>query len=142
MSIFSRIKLCVGFCKSCNSQLFWLMFFEPLSIGFETLQVLQPRLWEVSPPYLFLIYNDLALSKKSALHLMFKGGGAYKCQLEMLKILWAFTCMQLLLLNIFNLFSHSIFLAVNHGAWISVVWHMATTSNGQWCGLSWFPKNL
>uniref|UniRef100_A0A0E0I0V0 E3 ubiquitin-protein ligase synoviolin-like TPR repeats domain-containing protein n=1 Tax=Oryza nivara TaxID=4536 RepID=A0A0E0I0V0_ORYNI len=32
------IKLCVGFCKSCNSQLFWLMFFEPLSIGFETLQ--------------------------------------------------------------------------------------------------------
>jgi hypothetical protein len=81
------IKLCVGFCKSCNSQLFWLMFFEPLSIGFETLQVLQPRLWEVSPPYLFLIYNDLALSKKSALHLMFKGGGAYKCQLEMLKIL-------------------------------------------------------
>uniref|UniRef100_A0A0E0LKP8 CUE domain-containing protein n=1 Tax=Oryza punctata TaxID=4537 RepID=A0A0E0LKP8_ORYPU len=32
------IKLCVGFCKSCNSQLFWLLFFEPLSIGFETLQ--------------------------------------------------------------------------------------------------------
>uniref|UniRef100_A0A0D9WYV1 E3 ubiquitin-protein ligase synoviolin-like TPR repeats domain-containing protein n=1 Tax=Leersia perrieri TaxID=77586 RepID=A0A0D9WYV1_9ORYZ len=32
------IKLCVGFCKSCNSKIFWLLFFEPLSIGFETLQ--------------------------------------------------------------------------------------------------------
>ncbi|KAL5197084.1 hypothetical protein ABZP36_000596 [Zizania latifolia] len=32
------IKLCVGFCKSCNSKLFWLLFFEPLSIAFETVQ--------------------------------------------------------------------------------------------------------
>ncbi|KAL5198914.1 hypothetical protein ABZP36_002426 [Zizania latifolia] len=32
------IRLCVGFCKSCNSKLFWLLFFEPLSIAFETVQ--------------------------------------------------------------------------------------------------------
>ncbi|XP_066390796.1 E3 ubiquitin protein ligase RIN2-like isoform X2 [Miscanthus floridulus] len=30
--------LCVGFCSSCNSKLFWLLFFEPLSIAFDTLQ--------------------------------------------------------------------------------------------------------
>uniref|UniRef100_A0A453BIW5 E3 ubiquitin-protein ligase synoviolin-like TPR repeats domain-containing protein n=1 Tax=Aegilops tauschii subsp. strangulata TaxID=200361 RepID=A0A453BIW5_AEGTS len=32
------MKLCVGFCSSCNSKLFWLMLFEPLSIAFESLQ--------------------------------------------------------------------------------------------------------
>ncbi|KAG8100050.1 hypothetical protein GUJ93_ZPchr0013g33988 [Zizania palustris] len=32
------MKLCVGFCKSCTSKLFWLLFFEPLSIAFETVQ--------------------------------------------------------------------------------------------------------
>ncbi|KQK16229.1 E3 ubiquitin protein ligase RIN2 [Brachypodium distachyon] len=32
------MKLCVGFCRSCNSKLFWLMLFEPLSIAFESLQ--------------------------------------------------------------------------------------------------------
>ncbi|KAJ1290924.1 hypothetical protein BS78_02G279500 [Paspalum vaginatum] len=32
------MKLCVGFCSSCNSKLFWLLFFEPLSIAFDTLQ--------------------------------------------------------------------------------------------------------
>uniref|UniRef100_A0A453BIX0 Zinc finger C3HC4 RING-type domain-containing protein n=1 Tax=Aegilops tauschii subsp. strangulata TaxID=200361 RepID=A0A453BIX0_AEGTS len=38
LSNFSRMKLCVGFCSSCNSKLFWLMLFEPLSIAFESLQ--------------------------------------------------------------------------------------------------------
>ncbi|CAN6199017.1 unnamed protein product [Urochloa humidicola] len=32
------MKFCVGFCSSCNSKLFWLLFFEPLSIAFDTLQ--------------------------------------------------------------------------------------------------------
>ncbi|KAL6639327.1 hypothetical protein ACP70R_023057 [Stipagrostis hirtigluma subsp. patula] len=32
------MRLCVGFCSSCNSKLVWLLFFEPLSIAFETLQ--------------------------------------------------------------------------------------------------------
>ncbi|CAM0905876.1 unnamed protein product [Alopecurus aequalis] len=32
------MKLCAGFCRSCDSKLFWLMFFEPLSIAFESLQ--------------------------------------------------------------------------------------------------------
>ncbi|GJN32315.1 hypothetical protein PR202_gb20813 [Eleusine coracana subsp. coracana] len=32
------MRLCVGFCSSCNSKLFWLLFFEPLGIAFETLQ--------------------------------------------------------------------------------------------------------
>ncbi|KAL6896770.1 hypothetical protein ACP4OV_007342 [Aristida adscensionis] len=32
------MRLCVGFCSSCNSKLFWLLLFEPLSIAFETLQ--------------------------------------------------------------------------------------------------------
>ncbi|XP_062187100.1 E3 ubiquitin protein ligase RIN2-like isoform X2 [Phragmites australis] len=32
------LRLCVGFCSSCNSKLFLLLFFEPLSIAFETLQ--------------------------------------------------------------------------------------------------------
>lgn len=40
LSNFSRMKLCVGFCSSCNSKLFWLMLFEPLSIAFESLQVI------------------------------------------------------------------------------------------------------
>uniref|UniRef100_A0A804QCG5 RING-type E3 ubiquitin transferase n=1 Tax=Zea mays TaxID=4577 RepID=A0A804QCG5_MAIZE len=31
--------LSVGFCRSCNSKLFWLLFFEPLSIAFDTLQL-------------------------------------------------------------------------------------------------------
>ncbi|ONM23646.1 E3 ubiquitin protein ligase RIN2 [Zea mays] len=30
--------LCAGFCSFCNSKLFWLLFFEPLSIAFDTLQ--------------------------------------------------------------------------------------------------------
>ncbi|TVU39167.1 hypothetical protein EJB05_12574 [Eragrostis curvula] len=38
LTSFSRMRLCVGFCSSCNSKLFWLLFFEPLSIAFETLQ--------------------------------------------------------------------------------------------------------
>ncbi|KAF8700809.1 hypothetical protein HU200_034169 [Digitaria exilis] len=32
------MKFCVGFCSSCDSKLFWLLFFEPLSIAFDTLQ--------------------------------------------------------------------------------------------------------
>ncbi|XP_062189038.1 E3 ubiquitin protein ligase RIN2-like [Phragmites australis] len=32
------MRFCVGFCSSCNSKLFCLLFFEPLSIAFETLQ--------------------------------------------------------------------------------------------------------
>nr|CAB3457953.1 unnamed protein product [Digitaria exilis] len=37
---FSSMKFCVGFCSSCDSKLFWLLFFEPLSIAFDTLQAL------------------------------------------------------------------------------------------------------
>ena len=46
--ILSRMKFCVGFCSSCNSKLFWLLFFEPLSIAFDTLQVIQSGLLENS----------------------------------------------------------------------------------------------
>jgi hypothetical protein len=46
--IFSRMWLSVGFCRSCNSKLFWLLFFEPLSIAFDTLQVIKSGLIEMS----------------------------------------------------------------------------------------------
>ena len=46
--IFSRMWLCVGFCSSCNSKLFWLLFFEPLSIAFDTLQVIESGLFKMS----------------------------------------------------------------------------------------------
>ncbi|GJN07439.1 hypothetical protein PR202_ga25272 [Eleusine coracana subsp. coracana] len=41
------MRLCVGFCSSCNSKLFWLLFFEPLGIAFETLQVIQLESFEL-----------------------------------------------------------------------------------------------
>jgi len=50
------MKFCVGFCSSCNSKLFWLLFFEPLSIAFDTLQVIQSGLLENS--LLSLIFCD------------------------------------------------------------------------------------
>jgi hypothetical protein len=54
LTSFSRMRLCVGFCSSCNSKLFWLLFFEPLGIAFETLQVIQPVVGTVTPEVLSL----------------------------------------------------------------------------------------
>jgi hypothetical protein len=46
--ISSTMWLCVGFCSSYNSKLFWLLFFEPLSIAFDMLQVIRSGLFEMS----------------------------------------------------------------------------------------------